>query len=358
MNSLHSLLKLLNSGSSARYVLATLIGAEGHAYRKAGAVMLLGENGWSAGQLSPGCVESDLHGQAESVRNSGITTLVEYDMRTEDDLSWGEAVGCGGRLQVLLEPVQGNLRRVLRAMEEALDLGGSLKLQRSCSQDGTVSEYRLMTEGGQYARFGRGSEQCPDYRLTLIYEPNPRLIVIGAGQDAQPVVQLAACSGFSVIVVDRREGLLTARDFPLAERLLTGSVDEVIPALGLRSDDRVLIMSHQMRQDLEWLGRMEEGPPRYIGLLGSKRRCGSLLEKVPRLLRDARVHAPVGLGIGAEGAYQIAVSIVGELITDVRLAREERQLLREPLRIIPDRKRSSMYRHDGLSGLHLLAQGV
>ncbi|KAA8745270.1 XdhC family protein [Paenibacillus sp. UASWS1643] len=101
-----------------RCVLATAIKVEGHAYRKQGVSMLLTEDGKMYGSISPGCLESDLQARVSHVLDTKQMEFAEYDMRPEDDLSWGETIGCGGLVVVLLEPVCGELRYTLQKMQE------------------------------------------------------------------------------------------------------------------------------------------------------------------------------------------------------------------------------------------------
>jgi xanthine dehydrogenase accessory factor len=101
---IHNIINEIASNSQ-RYVLATTISVQGHSYRKAGAMMLILENGLTIGCISPGCLEVDLLERVPDILLTNKSQLVEYDMLSEDDYSWGEAIGCGGKLQVLLEPV-------------------------------------------------------------------------------------------------------------------------------------------------------------------------------------------------------------------------------------------------------------
>ncbi|WP_336758491.1 XdhC family protein [Paenibacillus sp. USHLN196] len=124
-----------------RCVLATAIKVEGHAYRKQGVSMLLTEDGQMYGSISPGCLESDLQARVSRVLDTKQMEFAEYDMRPEDDLSWGEAIGCGGLVIVLLEPVCGKLRSTLQEMHECLQSGAATALTRTFQDDYTRVEY-------------------------------------------------------------------------------------------------------------------------------------------------------------------------------------------------------------------------
>ncbi|MFX3650251.1 MAG: XdhC family protein [Paenibacillus sp.] len=124
-----------------RCVLATAIKVEGHAYRKQGVSMLLTEDGEMYGSISPGCLESDLQARVSHVLDTKQMEFAEYDMRPEDDLSWGETIGCGGLVVVLLEPVYGELRYTLQKMHECFQSGAATALIRTFQDDHTRVEY-------------------------------------------------------------------------------------------------------------------------------------------------------------------------------------------------------------------------
>ncbi|UOK61456.1 XdhC family protein [Paenibacillus sp. OVF10] len=124
-----------------RCVLATAIKVEGHAYRKQGVSMLLTEDGIMYGSISPGCLESDLQARVSHVLDTKQMEFVEYDMRPEDDLSWGETIGCGGLVVVLLEPVCGELRYTLQKMYECFQSGAATALTRTFQDDYTRVQY-------------------------------------------------------------------------------------------------------------------------------------------------------------------------------------------------------------------------
>lgn len=310
--------------NDAPAVLATLIRVEGHSYRKPGAVMLFYEGG-SLGSLSPGCLESDLELRRQEIWDRGIPEIVEYDMLSPDDFSWGEAVGCGGKIKVVLEPVSGRLRRIFTEIYGRMASGESLILEREAA--GKEYIYTLKIWQGDelpQRRVGAGdskretdgpagsavlSSAAPLTPFSTSFEPKPRLIIFGAGYDSRPIAEIAAKSGFRIAVADWRESTLQ-HDFPVAERVVCPPA-EVVSLLGIDRKDYVLICSHQFQRDRQFLERVIQAAPHYIGIIGSRARIGLLLEG---LEPPAALHAPVGLSIGAEGPEEIAVSIVAELI--------------------------------------------
>lgn len=287
-----------SSGSS---VLATVIAVEGHAYRKSGAAMVLHPSGETAGVISPGCLEDDLLARVPGVLESGVPEIVEYDMRPEEDPVWGEAVGCGGRVTILLEPLRGQLLQLLLEARRRTLAGECVVLERWRAGDRMA--YHLVSAA---ARCGpRGEFHAAEFR------PRTRLIMFGAGRDAPPLCRIAAHIGFQVVVADWRESLLSPERFPAASETVCGTPAEVTAKLAVRPSDFAVVCSHQLRQDCEMLARLLAAAPAYIGVMGSRKRIALLFE---RLDRTPNVHAPIGLNIGAEGPEEIAVSIAAELI--------------------------------------------
>ena len=147
--------------------------------------------------------------------------------------------------------------------------------------------------------------------------PAPRLWLLGAGHVAKPTATLARSVGFEVHVIDEREELNTPERFPDCELVLSDP-SEALGKATLGEADWVLIMTHDHQLDQAALEAAAHHSPRYVGLVGSKRKVFRLLERVHQKQHLAlpldRVFAPVGLDIGAVSPEEIAVSIVAELV--------------------------------------------
>jgi len=311
-------------------VLATIVEVNGHSYRKPGACMLLGRGGWKRDSHSPGCLEADLEARAEALLDMGSPppepawATVRYEMESPDDLLWGEAIGCGGTVTVLLERVEGELASCIRRAA-AHDGETAVHLERVLGSAGRAIEYRLL----EASSFSGGVENDGAGIYSFPIHARPRLIVFGAGADSLPVARLAEAAGFRLAVADWREELCTAERFPGAQ-LALGTADSIVRKLNVGPADYAFICSHQLQRDRAMLELLAPCPLRYIGILGSRRRVAALLDG---LLPAAPVYAPVGLDIGADGPEEIAVSVVAELIAVRRLAaREEKPAARTPIR--------------------------
>ncbi|PLS03228.1 XdhC family protein [Neobacillus cucumis] len=349
MDGIHEILDVIY-GSVTDDVLATIIRVEGSAYRKEGTSMLFRGDGTQIGLLSAGCLEKDLSYHVQDVINQRNTKTIVYDLRDEDDLSWGQGAGCNGVISVLLEPIDACLREHLCKLKFHLDSGRRVTMIKKLSKDYSVSDYLFMTDEQQlFGKWhGRLSLQIksllncihqslPKSGITFsqelsadlylhCFEPKPRLIVFGAGRDAVPLVSMASQAGFSVLVSDWRPALCKEKFFPDADQLFMGFPSEVMSMLSLSSIDSVIILTHHFQRDRELLHLLKGHKLRYLGVLGSKARTKRLFDgrEIP-----PEITSPVGLPIGAEGPEEIAISIVAELIQRQRLKKPEKAMARE-----------------------------
>jgi xanthine/CO dehydrogenase XdhC/CoxF family maturation factor len=153
-----------------------------------------------------------------------------------------------------------------------------------------------------------------------VLAPPPKLLVCGAGEDARPLVALAATVGFRVVVVDHRAAYLTPERLPDAHRFFLGRADDLGDDLPSDAVTYAVVMTHSLKQDTAWVRRLIGTSVTYVGILGPRARTCRILEAVGAE-RDERVFGPVGLDLGAEGAEQVAVSVVAELLA----ARSQRE---------------------------------
>lgn len=274
--------------------------------------MLLLADGSLYGSISPGCLEADLIEYVPLVEASQKPQMIEYDMRPADDFGWGETIGCGGLIRILLEPVTGELRVHLLTAKAAVDRGEVIQLTRSFVEGYSDTQYKLCGLDESAA----SSADCTSLSSAYVYtfKPKPRVIIFGANQDAIPLAGLAVSSGFRVVVADWRETYCTAERFPGAETIVAFP-DDLVKKLKLTSDDYVIVMSHQFDKDAEFVHAALESRLRYLGIMGSRSRSERLLDGAEQ---PEWVHYPVGLNIGSEGPIENAISIVAELISKKR----------------------------------------
>ncbi|AEJ40187.1 Xanthine dehydrogenase [Sulfobacillus acidophilus TPY] len=295
-------------------VLATLVSVRGSAYRRPGAKMIICEDGRMRGTLSGGCLEGELFLQAEHVFRTKKASLHHYEL-AEDDM-WGLGIGCKGSVDIWLEPVVPD-----EPFWQAF--GQAVKQDRLVWWGAEIPQGRrfLMTRDwrtGDVPDWVRWSETWsgPESGVRHGYwwdvmRPADRVILCGAGHDAEPVARLARWAGFTVAVLDPRPQVNNGTRFPEAEHWVSepGQVDpeEVMGSYWV-------IMNHHKRRDEDAIRLASRSQPRFVGILGPRQRTDEMLAHIEVNSLDLPIHAPVGLDLGAETPDEVAVSIVAELM--------------------------------------------
>lgn len=318
----YSVLETIAASEPGGY-LATIIDVTGSAYRKEGTMMYFSGYNQERGLLSGGCVEQDIVARIESWETGIASASVNYDMRSEDDLSWGQGVGCDGSITVLMEELDDKAMNNLKIVKNWLDNGLTVEHIKVLKEDLSSQASFFMNETGERVGNWEAFDLAafPEKRLTpkndggyyfrQTFRAQPRLIIYGAGPDARPVADIAKKAGFHVIVADWRPALCNNKHFPDADMLVIGNPVELMEDFQAGSMDYIVIMTHHFQKDKELLNYLLEREYAFVGILGSKKRADRLLEQKTKPLW---LHSPVGLGINAEGPEQIAISIAAQLI--------------------------------------------
>jgi xanthine dehydrogenase accessory factor len=289
-------------------VLATIVCVEGHSYRKTGAAMLFKQSGEQIGTVSPGCLEHDLFERSAAIVQSDQFEVIDYNLNSDEDIIWGEAIGCGGKVRLLLEPVNGRLRSLLMEAKEKSDSGKSVKLIRRWNEQ-QISYSLIDVAAVEPEMNDSDARENADF-LSIWIKPRPRLVLFGAGKDTEAIYSLVKNIGFHIVVADWRPLLCTTERFPDAVCVI-GSPEQIVEQIGFRSDDYLIVCSHHLQQDKEMIRLSLPLQLVYIGIIGSKKRIRMLFET---FLMPSNVRAPIGLSIGADGPLEIAVSVAAELI--------------------------------------------
>lgn len=323
--------------------LATVVAVSGSSYRRPGARMLLTADGWVAGGVSGGCLESDVLQRARAVLESGRADIVTYDTTEDGDIMFGVGLGCRGVIQILIEPLTGHRPdfAFLSSLAARREAGVCATVFRSeGGSPARLADRMLLSETGRVhggladaelsARVRRdagdvlasGKSCAREYALTVgsvsvfleaLAPPQP-LVVFGAGHDAPPLVRLAKELGWHVTVADARPAYAASERFPSADAVLVCPPEEAASRVPSDARTAVVLMTHNYLHDRTLLERWLPSPILYLGVLGPKRRTERLLgEMPPGLLTDAalsRLHSPVGLDIGADTPELIALSII------------------------------------------------
>jgi len=328
-------------------VLATVVAASGSTYRRPGARLLLSAERWIAGGISGGCLERDVLGKAWWRTREG-PLVVTYDSTSADDEeTWTFGLGCNGRVDVLLErlPATGEahpLDFIARCLETRRP--GVIATVFRGGPDGSVGRRLLLDADGvrsdlppgplrdavhaaaaAVAREAKtraerieGAAGVHEVLLEVIQPPRS-LVIFGTGQDAVPLVRLAAALGFHLTVVSNTSGGAPAELFQEANVRLTASPRAIREKLRLEPDSAVVIMTHNLGHDRGYLQFALESECAYVGILGPRARTERLLSELaeggfqPTPARRAALYSPVGLHLGAEQPEEIALSILAEV---------------------------------------------
>ena len=312
--------------------LGLLVETAGSTYRKPGALMLIASNGDSAGLLSGGCLEGDLAEYARSVIDTGNTRVVTYDLRGGDDLVWGLGLGCEGAMHILLIRVgpQNDWQPLAHlaaslASHQPASVGIVVESDRPDSPVGTVvlrggwqrpEVDAILDESAHTGHPGWFEAASPRWKMfALPLSLPPKLLLLGAGPDAAPVVDFAARLNWKVTVLDHRPAYADATHFPAADRVLQAQPDELLSTVDPAHFSAAVVMSHHLPSDLKYLRALAATSIPYIGLLGPAARRERLLADLEadadKIL--ARLHAPVGLALGGRSPESIALAIVAEI---------------------------------------------
>ncbi len=241
----------LSRGDEA--ALVTIVSSNGSTPQRVGAKMLVFEDGRIVGTVGGGCYEADAIGKARQVLATRKPATVKYDLN--DDFAEETGLMCGGQMEVFIEPI----------------------------------------------------------------EASPAVYVFGAGHVGYYLGRVAHDAGFAVHVVDDRAAFANTERFPFAASVVVDDIPAWLARTTLPATAYAVIVTRGHRSDLDVLRALAPRDLRYIGLIGSRAKVTRLYEQVlggagvsPELL--ARIHAPIGLDLGAVTPQEIAVSIAAELI--------------------------------------------
>lgn len=304
-------------------VLATVVETWGSAPRPVGSQLVVSAAGEIMGSVSGGCVEGAVVAEAVEALADGKPRLLSFGVSDDDAFAVGLA--CGGRIGVLVEPVGAAVPEGLLA-----DLVAARAARQAVAYvtraDG---EGRRLTAGPGDAldtaiaarmRADRSGME-DDGTFIAVHNPPLRMVVVGAVHIAQPLVAMARLCGYDPVLIDPRGSFGAAHRFP-GERIVEDWPDEAMAALAPDARTAVVTLTHDPKLDDPALRTALSSRAFYIGCLGSPRTHAKRLERLRSggVTEDAiaRIHAPVGLAIGAKSPAEIAVSIMAQITQALR----------------------------------------
>jgi xanthine dehydrogenase accessory factor len=325
----------------------TVIGTWKSAPRQPGASMLVGPDGTAVGSVSGGCVEGAVYELAQAVRESGAPLLQRYGVSDDDAFAVG--LTCGGIIDVFVErvdrgsfPELGDVAHDIRqgrpvavatlvAGPDAERVGRRLVV-RPGEASGTLGTDRLddavrddvegMLLQGRTGtlHYGRDGERRGDEVSVFVasYAPRPRMIVFGAIDFAAAVARMGSFLGYRVTVCDARPTFATAKRFPDADEVVVQWPHRYLAGTDVDPRTVVCVLTHDPKFDVPLLEIALRMPVAYVGAMGSRRTNDDRLEQLRErgLTEDelARLHAPIGLDLGARTPEETAVSVAAEII--------------------------------------------
>lgn len=281
--------------------LATLVGVEGGGPRPVGTQMVFAP-GIVAGYFSGGCVESDIADHANDCLSDGSPRTLVYG----EGSPWPDIrLLCGARIEIFVE----------RVPADDAAIGGLLAAE-------TERRPVVYVSDGHARACAADIDRWPQAVVERSYDPVARLIVVGGDPTALAIAQLSAQAGMETTLV-RPKGPETPPPIPgIAYRREEAS--EALAAMHVDAWTAIAIATHDIETDHAALAVALPSPAGYVGLLGARRRlAGRLAELRAEGMAEsaiARLHAPIGLDIGGKSPWDVAVSVIGEIMA-LRYAR-------------------------------------
>ena len=326
------------------------------------AKMLVAAGGARFGTVGGGCLEAEIIERALDVIERRVPAVSEHTLNAE--LAGDSGLTCGGTATMVIEPVcpDPGLAAVWDAVSGVLARGGRAVL--ATALDWSAGPAKVLVAGDAIvghpdaalraaaarAAGDPASLETPRLDDTMLLElvaGAPRLVVFGAGHVGAKIGEAAAFAGWRVTIVDDRAEYADAARLAFAERVVICDWHDLPVTLGLDDAAYAVICTRGHQHDATIAEQLARRDLRYLGMLGSRRKVEltwRLLERagVPRE-RLERVHAPVGIAIGADTPEEIAISVVGEMIAVRRSDTRRRggiELPPEASRPVPDHWRA------------------
>ncbi|MCK6585213.1 MAG: XdhC family protein, partial [Anaerolineales bacterium] len=338
--------------------LATVIQTWGSSPRRAGSRMGISLDGRMTGSVSGGCVENAVVEAGIESLKSKRPQLLHFGVA--DETAWEVGLACGGSIDIFVQPLDSKFFEELSALISADRAAGIVTVTRG-PDDLIGREILVNEESRAHGSFGNEwddlvlkvaqeifSQRTPR-RMMLNEEvevfvdvilPSPTLIVVGGVHIAMALVSLAKTLGYRTVVMDPRRAWGSEERFPNVDQLIQTRLPEAFEQVRVTRSTAVATLTHDPKLDDPALKYALSSPAFYVGALGSKTTHAKRRE---RLLNDgvseaqlSRLHAPIGLDIGAETPEEIALAVMSEVVKSFRKqnqfeGKEEAKLFQSPV---------------------------
>jgi xanthine dehydrogenase accessory factor len=308
-----------------RVAIATVVERRGSAPRDPGASLALNDCGEIAGSVTGGCVEPSVIREAQEVLAGGEARLREYGIADSDAFDVGLA--CGGTVGILIAPLDASL---VPRLEAAVNADRPVALTIGASGPGIGAQVLseepagavgALLEAGESALAELEGETVFVHALTT----RPAMYVFGAIDHAAALTRVGSLLGYRVTVCDARAAFVTPERFPDADELVVEWPDRFLEQASVDARTAICVLTHDEKFDVPALLAAVRTPAVYIGAMGSRKTTEEREERLRAAgLDDAaigRIHAPIGLAVGARSPEEVAVAIGAELVEATALAR-------------------------------------
>jgi len=249
--------------------IATIVQVRGSIPSYESAKLLVREDGSMIGTIGGGCVEAEVWNAAREVIETEKPRHLSFNLG--QDAAYDNGLICGGQLDVFVEPVI----------------------------------------------------------------PPPHAFIFGAGHISKSLSKVAALAGFMTTILDNRDTFASRERFPEADEIFAGEYEDVFPKLPINETSYLIIVTRGHRDDMRVLRLAVATEARYIAMIGSKRKVISVTKELEQegiaRQRIERIHAPMGLEIGAISPEEIAISVAAEMIAVRRNAESDWRALSKSL---------------------------
>jgi xanthine dehydrogenase accessory factor len=311
---------------------ATVVSTERSAPRDPGAVLALSEDGKIAGSVTGGCVEPAVLEEARAVLAGGGPRLRTYGIADEQAFEIG--LPCGGTVHIFVNALDPSVAKELeRAVTEERPVarvvpvsGPQAGAERLVFADDTTADEvgRVAQEllaAGETSLVRVGEEDV----FVDSFTPRPSMYVFGAVDHAAAVAEIGRFLGYRVTVCDARARFVTRDRFPAADQLVVEWPDRFLESAPVDRRTAICVLTHDHKFDVPVLKVALATNAGYIGAMGSRR---TTEDRAERLRAEGvadeeleRIHAPIGLRIGARTPQEVAVAIAAQLVEAMRSPR-------------------------------------
>jgi xanthine dehydrogenase accessory factor len=342
------LLQLISAVRAGRPVAwCRLVETRGSTPQKAGAAMLVHQDGSQAGTLGGGCVEAEVKRRALALLAENRPEVCSFQL--DSDYGWDDGLICGGRMVMVVQPIvpgapTAYFDRLASIIERGQGCTEAIVFDSKANELFAPSSFLFDASGQLIEKLGASPQSNPSQVTTHLRPlmsrprsyaahgiaylptlPRCRLVIVGGGHVGKAVADLASDLEFDVWIVDDRAEYVAESRFPRAERRLSGPIDRILPDLEITPDTYCLIVTRGHSHDQEALFHLADRGARYVGLIGSRRKIKMIFDNLTAegVARESltKVHAPLGIDIGSQTVPEIAVSICAELIAHRNLGK-------------------------------------